>query len=125
DDEQFVVKFCNHILTGINGFDVLQATDGAEAIDVADHYDGTIDLLLSDIVMNAGLNGVELAEILTKSRPGMKVLLMSGCFSAESFFHEEWHFISKPFLPAALVCKVEEALGQPLHQKARTARFAR
>jgi DNA-binding NtrC family response regulator len=65
--------------------------------------------------MPGGLSGIQLAETLTNSRPDMKVLLMSAFNCEESIFNSGWLFISKPFRPAALVSKIEEALGQQLH----------
>lgn len=65
-------KLCRHL-----GYTVLEAGDGREASRVIFEHEGRIDLLLSDIVM-PGMNGVELASLLKKTWPGMKILLMSG-----------------------------------------------
>ena len=59
------------------GYAVLVAHDGLHALEVEDEYEETIDLLLSDVVM-PGVNGVEVAKVLRESRPGIKIILMSG-----------------------------------------------
>ena len=59
------------------GYRVLAAASGEEALKVANAYDGTIHLLISDVVM-PGMKGPELADRLRVLRPGIRVLLMSG-----------------------------------------------
>ena len=121
DDDPMVLRFCNVVLTAMKGLDVLQAGDGTEAIEISDHHSGAVDLLLSDILMKTGLNGIQLAEILTYCRPQLKVLLMSGCDYEAPVLRKGWSFISKPFLPVALVSKIEEAVGQPFWHSQRFA----
>ena len=60
-----------------NGYFILHAADGNEALQVADDYKHPIHLLLTDVVM-PNVGGRELAHRLTKSRPQVKVLFMSG-----------------------------------------------
>ena len=59
------------------GYRVLAASSGEEALKIANAYDGTIHLLISDVVM-PGMKGPELADRLRVLRPGIRVLLMSG-----------------------------------------------
>jgi len=59
------------------GYRVLEARDGEEALRVAEGHAEPIHLLLTDVMMPR-LNGVELAGRLTRQRPDMKVLYMSG-----------------------------------------------
>jgi DNA-binding NtrC family response regulator len=106
-------------LTRIDELELLAAADGTEAIRISDNHDGVIDLLLSDIMMPGGPDGLQLAGILTTRRPHMKVVLMSGAGYGQSALDRGWLFIAKPFLPAALVSKLHEALGHPLHQRLR------
>ncbi len=59
------------------GYNVLQAVDGVEAVEVAEHHSGPIDLLLTDIEMPR-LNGHELHRRLSHRRPETRTLFMSG-----------------------------------------------
>lgn len=61
----------------MNGYKVLETRDGIDALQLGRSYDGAIDLLLTDIVM-PGLGGRALAEELTRVRPEIKVVYMSG-----------------------------------------------
>ncbi|CAN5356419.1 hypothetical protein BH11PLA2_BH11PLA2_19920 [soil metagenome] len=101
------------------GYEVLAADSPTEAASIAKNYDGTIHLLLTDMVMPE-LNGRELAELIQPLRPHMHVLFMSG-YSDDEFFRngveaEELVLISKPFTPAALTAKVDEVM-HPLRDK--------
>jgi DNA-binding NtrC family response regulator len=60
-----------------NGYTVLHAVDGNDALQIAAKYQNSIHLLLTDVVM-PNLGGRELARRLTQPRPRMKVLFMSG-----------------------------------------------
>ncbi|MCB5286026.1 MAG: response regulator, partial [Candidatus Cloacimonetes bacterium] len=77
-------------------------------------YGGTIDLLITDVVMPR-MNGLELAEKLESLRPGLKRLFMSG-YTANVIAHhgvldDGVHFLQKPFLSKHLAAKVREALA--------------
>ncbi len=59
------------------GYSVLTATDGLEALEIDEEYDGEIHLLLSDVIMPS-LGGFEMSEIIHERRPDMKIVFMSG-----------------------------------------------
>jgi two-component system, cell cycle sensor histidine kinase and response regulator CckA len=95
------------------GYTALEASDGAEALRVADLYNSPPDLLLTDLVMPE-LSGRELIEELRVDDKLPKVLLMSGYtdddvlrFGART---AEYPFIKKPFTHYELAAKVREAL---------------
>ncbi|CAN5760959.1 hypothetical protein BH23GEM8_BH23GEM8_08060 [soil metagenome] len=97
------------------GFGVLEASDGREALRIADGYPSNIDLLLTDVMM-PHMDGRELVESLRKSRPEMRVLFMSG-YAQEASMRTEYFdagdsFIAKPFEPDMLVAKITGILGQ-------------
>jgi two-component system cell cycle sensor histidine kinase/response regulator CckA len=76
EDESSLRKLtCNTLKE--SGYRVLEAEDGAKAIEIAAQFDKDIHLLLTDIVMR-GMNGRELADKMSSGRPRMKVLYMSG-----------------------------------------------
>jgi signal transduction histidine kinase/ActR/RegA family two-component response regulator len=99
------------------GYHVLQAGDGAEALDVAANHDGPIHLVVTDVVMPR-LSGKELAVRLLERRPGIRVLFISG-YSDEAI---ERHgvltpdsvYLEKPVSPEALSRTVRELLDAQL-----------
>ncbi|HEX9999082.1 MAG TPA: ATP-binding protein [Actinoplanes sp.] len=76
EDEAALRDVAGRILSGA-GYRVLSADGGPQALELAARHDGTIDLLVSDVVM-PGMLGKELAERLTHVRPDTRVLYMSG-----------------------------------------------
>jgi len=97
------------------GYRVLAASSGEEALKTANAYDGTIHLLISDVVM-PGMKGPELADRLRVLRPGVRVLLMSGYATdvVTPADLNEATFLTKPFAPETLVKIVRQILDVPL-----------
>ncbi|HWS15142.1 MAG TPA: ATP-binding protein, partial [Candidatus Methylomirabilis sp.] len=96
-----------------DGYSILAASNGREALTLAGGHDGPIDLLLTDLVM-PGMNGMELAQRLMPLRPGMKVLYMSG-YSEEAIsrlgsVEDGTSFLQKPVTLSLLSRKVREIL---------------
>ena len=115
EDESEVRDFIYKVLTN-HKCKVLQATTGKEAIEISQDPKATIDLLLTDVIMPGGINGLQLAEMLQKTQPNLRTLFMSG-YSDESVarrqvLDEDLNFIEKPFRPGALVRKVREVLNK-------------
>ena len=112
EDEEAVRRVAAKTLVA-SGYRVLSAKDGPEALAVAAHEGGKIDLLLTDMVM-PGMTGRELAEQLTAIRPATRVLYMSGYTEDEvvrATVAVAGHaFLQKPFDPEALARKVREVL---------------
>ena len=94
------------------GFHVLQADGGVEALRLAAEYPDRIDLLLSDIKMPE-MSGPELRELLKKTRPRVRVMLMSGFSGDLLVLNYGWAFIEKPFLSKKLVEMVTDVLHTP------------
>ena len=98
-----------------NGFSVLPAADGAEALRLCEQHDGTIDLVVSDIVMPR-LNGLELEKRIRAARPETKFLFITGFGDQFPESRERIKYganiLEKPFLPSELLRKVEETLNQ-------------
>jgi signal transduction histidine kinase/CheY-like chemotaxis protein len=97
------------------GYRVLAAASGEDALKLASAYEGTIHLLLTDVVM-PGLKGPALADRVRMMRPGIRVLLMSG-YAADVVTAgdlKDAMLLSKPFAPSALVSAVRATLDEPL-----------
>ena len=97
-----------------NGYKVIAAENGMEAVKLAERCDRPIHLLLTDVVM-PGMSGRELADRLAVKRPGMRVLYMSG-YTNDAIVHHGvlepgLFFLQKPFSQEALTHKLREVLG--------------
>src|SRR5580692_7674291 len=98
------------------GYSVLEAKDGIEAATLAEQYKGTIDVLLTDVVM-PGMRGPEVAKRLNSTRPDMKVIYMSGYTEGgfdscrEEGFRPAASLLQKPFKLDHLAATIREVLG--------------
>jgi CheY-like chemotaxis protein len=110
EDEPAVRKVTARILRE-SGYHVLQAGDGIEALVVANAFPDHISLLLTDVVM-PGMNGRELAELITASRPGIGVLYTSGYDDdlLGQGIPIETQLLQKPVPPEVLVRRVRAAI---------------
>jgi PAS domain S-box-containing protein len=110
EDEATVRALAFEILV-LHGHLVLQAADGAEALAMAQAHPGTIDVLLTDVVLPQ-IPGPELARQLVAACPGLQVIFMSG-YAERHLAGVERHdvrFLAKPFRPADLATGVAEAV---------------
>jgi PAS domain S-box-containing protein len=112
EDEELVLDVATRILTQ-HGYHVLAARSGEEASSVMDGHQGIIDLLLTDVVMS-GETGKEIAERLSKLRPGIRVLYMSGypesVIASQGVIEPGIKMMSKPFKALDLLAHVRSAL---------------
>ena len=120
EDQESVRSFAVAALKG-EGYRVIEASDGNEAIAVAGRHPEGLHLLLTDVVM-PGMNGKELSERLRALHPNMKVLFISG-YTADVIAHRGVldpgvAFLHKPFNPEELAAKVREVLSDPLQPPA-------
>jgi PAS domain S-box-containing protein len=112
EDEASVRELIASLLAD-EGYRVLVASDGQEAIDLCREGGAPIDLLLTDVIMPR-MNGRELADRLSARMPGIRILFMSG-YTDDAIGHhgvldEETRFLSKPFSPETLLRKIRESL---------------
>jgi hypothetical protein len=95
------------------GYKILDAPGPLEAKRIAEQFKSPIQLMITDVVMPK-VSGRELAEQLSRRRPDMKVLYMSGytdnAILNSGLLHKEVAFLQKPFTPGALTDKVREVL---------------
>jgi PAS domain S-box-containing protein len=115
DDDDAVRTLLVAVLR-LRAYNVLDARNGQHALEVARAHEGTIDLLITDLIMPE-LNGTALAEELTRRRPGLRVLYISGYTDDEAVLSSplgpDAQFLAKPFLPGELVRAVRAILTGP------------
>jgi two-component system cell cycle sensor histidine kinase/response regulator CckA len=112
EDEAAVRKLSARVLRSC-GYTVLEARGGEEAERVATEHPGPIDILVTDLVM-PGISGSQLAGVLTRIRPQLKTLFMSG-YTDEAVLRQGVHassvdFLQKPFDPGELARRVRQVL---------------
>jgi two-component system cell cycle sensor histidine kinase/response regulator CckA len=115
EDESGVRRITRKLLES-GGYRVHEAANAHAALELATVSLESIELLLTDVIMPGQLNGADLALELRKSRPGLKVLFMSGyageALSRNGVMTEGDCLLSKPFSPSILLEKVGIALGR-------------
>ncbi len=112
EDETHLRRLARQYLE-TQGYKILEAEDGAAALQIVDGYQGTIDLLLTDVIM-PGMNGRELATNIAKLLPEIRVLYMSG-YTENAIGHDGTldagvNLLQKPFSLPALKDRVREVL---------------
>jgi PAS domain S-box-containing protein len=112
EDEEPVLDVASRILTQ-HGYHVLVARGGEEAFAVLDGHPGSIDLLITDVVM-PGITGKEVAERVAEQRPAIRVLYMSGypesVVASQGVVDQGIRLMSKPFKPSELLDHVRAVL---------------
>jgi len=112
EDEELVRNAGTRLLQSL-GYHVLSASDGYEALKVAEQHQGLIHLRLTDVVMPE-MNGKQLADKLAQSRPGITVIYASGytenTIADRGVLHENLNFIAKPFTRQQLAEKLKAVM---------------
>jgi PAS domain S-box-containing protein len=114
EDEEAVRTLASRVLTG-QGYVVLEARHGQEALAIAEQAAGLIDLVLTDVIMPE-MGGEELVEQITQKLPNVRIMYMSGYTEADKL--QPWirdsgyPFLQKPFAADSLVLMVREALDR-------------
>jgi DNA-binding response OmpR family regulator len=112
EDQEAVRTFVKAALERA-GYHIIQASDSAEALTVAEHHSGNIHLLLTDVVL-PGMNGKDLSQELKALRPDVKVLFISG-YTTDVIAHRGVldpgvAFLHKPFSADVVAQKVRDVL---------------
>jgi len=115
EDEPTMRKLTRRLIER-QGYRVLEAANGPEALEVWQKHREAVALLLTDLVMPAGLSGLELASRLLTEKPGLKVIFMSG-YSQEAVqggpeLLASQSFIQKPFAPGQLLKTLRTSLDK-------------
>jgi len=111
EDEAAVRSVAARVL-GNQGYTVVQASNGEEALARLDELEGRIDLILTDVVM-PDMGGLELTARLRERHPYLKVLYMSGYAEGDKLqpkMNAEHSFLQKPFSAESLTLKVRDVL---------------
>jgi two-component system cell cycle sensor histidine kinase/response regulator CckA len=112
EDEDAVRSFAARAL-GTRGYHVLEASTGAEALEVFEGHDGEVDLVVSDVVMPE-MDGPTLMKELRRDHPDLKIIFMSGyaedAFRRNLTENEHFMFLQKPFDLKQLAAAVKSAL---------------
>src|SRR6185436_19197386 len=105
DDEELVREILSMTLRR-NGYTVIEAGDGQRALELCQASDAAIQLVISDVVMPR-MSGPELAARLAQSRPGIKILFVSGyadwATMRQGGLRSDAAYLQKPFGPEALL----------------------
>jgi len=116
EDEDSVRALASRVLAE-QGYAVLEARNGREALAVLDRPDHGIHLVLTDVVM-PDMGGVELADRVAAAHPNVRIVYMSG-YSEGDKLHpgvrsSPYPFLQKPFSPESLAIRIREALDRAL-----------
>jgi CheY-like chemotaxis protein len=113
-EDETAVREATHMLLERSGYHVLTATNGREALALSQKHRESVALLLTDLVMPEGVNGLELARQLKSEQPKLKIVFISG-YSAdvagdEFDLHEGVNFLKKPFSAGHLLQTIRQSL---------------
>ncbi len=113
EDEDVVRSFAVRALTR-QGYEVLEASDGVEALEIVAQNEGRIDIVVTDVVMPE-MDGPTMFKALRKTNPSIKVIFVSG-YPNEAFRETlgtaDVAFLPKPFSLPDLAAKVKEELNR-------------
>ena len=116
EDEESLRRVTRETLE-LSGYRVVEAKDGLDALETTKAYDGPIDLPLTDVVM-PGMGGRALAQELSRRRPDIRIVYMSGYAGqapgAQRPLEPGSDFLSKPFTREVLARKIRGALDRPV-----------
>jgi two-component system, cell cycle sensor histidine kinase and response regulator CckA len=113
EDEDVVRSFAVRALKR-QGYEVLEAADGLDALEVMNSCNGEVDIVVSDVVM-PGMDGPTMLKEMRRANPDLKIIFVSG-YPNEAFQQalgeETFAFLPKPFSLPQLAAKVKEQLGR-------------
>jgi len=114
DDEESLRLVVTHFLSEELGYNILPAGSAEEALSLIESYSGTIDLLLTDVLL-PGMSGSELAAKLLSAHPNLKIMYISGYPDHTLEIHGvsgSDEMLQKPFTIKSLAAKLREILDK-------------
>ncbi len=121
EDESAVRSFTSMVLKR-SGYQVIEASNGEQALSLSLAHLGEIQLLVTDMVM-PGMGGRQVAEALESQRPAIRVLYVSGytenAIAKRGSLGSDLPFLQKPFTMEALLRKVRQVLDAPAEKESR------
>ncbi len=124
EDEDSVREVTRYVLESA-GYLVLEASSAEQALAVFRGFEGSIHLLLTDVVMPS-MSGAELAARLKAMCPGFVIMFMSGYAGSARLFQAALgapdYYLQKPFSIAMLLSRVAEALSLPIQPRESASR---
>jgi len=101
-----------------HGYRIFEAVDGPSALKIWGEYKKEINLVFTDVIMQGGLNGREVAEVIWRENPQMKVIFSSG-YGAETLGKDfkldpGIVYLQKPYLPQTLIKTIRNCLDAPV-----------
>lgn len=113
DEEEVRIVACEALR--LLGYQVLEASSPSEALQIAESHTDTLHLLLTDVVLPL-MSGVELAELIKRLHPEIRVLYVSGytenVIVRYGVLDAGIHFLPKPYTPSQLAQKVRQVLDE-------------
>jgi len=113
EDEEAVRRSIGNMLVHY-GYQIHMAVSGKAALQIWQHHHGSIDLIITDVVMPGGVSGRALVEEMRSEKPNLKVIFCSGytddVLGKDSLLRKKSNFIEKPFPTDKLLRKVRACL---------------
>jgi DNA-binding NtrC family response regulator len=113
DDEPGICTLIIEVLTELD-YVVIEASDASSGLKILDSQ-RTVDLLITDIGLPGGMNGSQLAEEARLTRPGLKILFITGyaqnAISGDAELKPDMHILTKPFSLETLAAQVKDILS--------------
>ena len=114
-EDEYAVRQATAEFLRLQGYHVIEAKDGLEALNVAARHPSKIDIIVSDVVM-PNMSGGELAKALARVRPDARFLFVSGYAGKTVLDHKvvdlETNFLQKPYTLRQLSAKIRAALAR-------------
>jgi CheY-like chemotaxis protein len=112
DDEPLIRETISELLSGA-GLSTFEATNGLEALEMLNKNGHTVAILLTDIRMPGGMDGIDLARIAQRTWPWIKVIVMSGYYEdGPDGLPGNARFIQKPWQPQDVINNVLHAASE-------------